>query len=283
MSDQEALLQAKLVLEHPGLAARAAELLGRPIELGIEKLPLSVQRGLAKATRSALTIGLRAAVSTLDCAPGRAASPALHRFAGGVAGAAGGFFGVLAMPAELPISTLIILRAIADIARSEGENLRDLEARLACLEVLALGGGRRDERDERDVNGRAHGNMAAETGYYAARIGLAQSLQRATQHLTRHGLARKLAPPVADWLTRIAARFSVQVSQEIAAKLVPLLGAATGAAINTLFVQHFQDVARAHFTIRRLERNYGAERVKTIYTELRWTQTRWIAPPPPEA
>jgi hypothetical protein len=275
LSDREALLRAKLVLEHPGLAAKAAELLGRPIELGIEKLPPSMQRGLANVTRTALKVGLNAAVSTLsldvDGRPGRSASPRLHRLAGGVAGAAGGFFGVLAMPAELPISTLIILRAIADIARSEGENLRELEARLACLEVLALGGGRPDA------------NMSAETGYYAARIGLAQSLKRAAEHLSRHGLARKLAPPVADWITRIAARFSVQVSQEIAAKLVPLLGAATGAAINTLFVRHFQDVARAHFTIRRLERSYGAERVKSMYTALRWTQTNWIEPPLPEA
>jgi hypothetical protein len=266
LSDQEALLRAKLVLEHPGLAAKAAEVLGRPIELGIEKLPASFQRGIALATRTALAVGLRAAVSTLDgAAPGTAASPNFHRIAGGVAGAAGGFFGLLAMPAELPISTLIILRSIADIARSEGEDLHEIEARLACLEVLALGGGGTDPA-----------TGAAETGYYAARLGLAQSIKQAVDHITKHGLAKRLAPPVAELISRIAARFSVQVSQKTLAKAVPLLGAATGAAINTLFVHHFQSVARAHFTIRRLERSYGEGPVHGAYEALIWVDPNKI-------
>jgi hypothetical protein len=41
---------------------------------------------------------------------------------------------------ELPISTIVRLRSIADIARREDEDFRTIEAQLACLEVLALGG-----------------------------------------------------------------------------------------------------------------------------------------------
>jgi hypothetical protein len=166
------------------------------------------------------------------------------------------------MPAELPVSTIIILRSIADIARIEGEDLQQIEARLACLEVLALGGGRADAY------------KAAETGYYAARIGLAQSLNKAVEHIARHGIGSKLAPPVAELLTRVASRFSVQVTQKALIKAIPLVSAASGAAINTLFIQHFQDVARAHFTIRRLERSYGAEFVQRTYTQLAWK--RWV-------
>ena len=186
-SDRDALLQAKLVLEHPGLAARAAELLGHPIERGIESLPETVQRVIAAATRSALKLGLTVAVSTLGDKRPSDSSPMWHRIAGGVTGAAGGFFGIVAMPAELPVSTIIILRSIADIARAEGEDLHAVEARLACLEVLALGGGRTDAY------------KAAETGYYAARIGLTQSLNKAVEHISRHGIGRKLAPPVAEY------------------------------------------------------------------------------------
>ena len=40
---------------------------------------------------------------------------------------------------ELPLTTTIMLRAIADIARHNGEDSRTLEARLACLQVFALG------------------------------------------------------------------------------------------------------------------------------------------------
>jgi hypothetical protein len=260
-SDREALLQAKLVLEHPGLAARAAELLGHPIERGIESLPETVQRVIAAATRSALKLGLTVAVSTLGAKRPSDSSPMWHRIAGGVTGAAGGFFGIAAMPAELPVSTIIILRSIADIARTEGEDLHRVEARLACLEVLALGGGHSDAY------------KAAETGYYAARIGLAQSLNKAVEHIARHGISQKLAPPVAELLTRVASRFSVQVTQNALIKAIPLVSAASGAAINTLFIQHFQDVARAHFTIRRLERRYGPDFVQRMYTQLEWT--RW--------
>lgn len=256
--DREALLAAKLVLEHPGVAARAAELIGYPIERGIESLPPSVQRAIARATRSALTLGLHIAVSTLNKRPGRAASPMFHKVVGSVTGAAGGFLGFAALPAELPISTIIILRSIADVARSEGEDLHDMETRLACLEVLALGGGREESY------------RSAETGYYAARFGMAQSFKKAVAHVGQHGLGKKLAPPVVDWLARVAARFSVQVSQELLVKAIPFVSAASGAAINALFVQHFQDVARAHFTIRRLERRYGVGPVHGWYTELKW-------------
>jgi hypothetical protein len=34
----------------------------------------------------------------------------------------GGGFGLAALPVELPISTIIMLRSIGDIARSEGED-----------------------------------------------------------------------------------------------------------------------------------------------------------------
>jgi hypothetical protein len=262
LADREALLEAKLVLEHPGFIARASELLGHPIERGIDNLPPSVQGALAKATQKTLQMGLQLAVASLDRPDQRPAKRrsglVWHRVAGGVAGAAGGFFGLVALPAELPISTLIILRAIADVARHEGENLSELESRMACLEVLALSGSQPASA------------RSAETGYYAARIGLAQSFKKAVEHVGRHGLSKQVAPPVAEWLTRVGAKYSARVSHKLIAKAIPLVGAASGAAINTLFVQHFQDIARAHFTIRRLERAYGADPIQAAYTQLQW-------------
>ena len=65
-------------------------------------------------------------------------------------------------------------------------------------------------------------------------------------------------------------RYSARVSHKLLAKAIPLVGAASGAAINSLFVRHFQDVARAHFTIRRLERVYGAAPIQDAYTQLQW-------------
>jgi hypothetical protein len=42
-----------------------------------------------------------------------------------------------------------------------------------------------------------------------------------------------------------------------------------GALINTYFIDHYQDLARAHFTIRRLEREYGEGLVREAYHSLR--------------
>ncbi|MDH3252238.1 MAG: EcsC family protein, partial [Ignavibacteria bacterium] len=39
--------------------------------------------------------------------------------------------------------------------------------------------------------------------------------------------------------------------------------------INLVFMSHFQDMARGHFTIRRLERSYGENLVRQEYERLR--------------
>ena len=35
--------------------------------------------------------------------------------------------------------------------------------------------------------------------------------------------------------------------------------------MNYAFIEHFQDVARGHFTVRRLEQLYGKERIHSEY------------------
>ena len=63
----------------------------------------------------------------------------------------------------------------------------------------------------------------------------------------------------------MASRFSIVVSEKAAAQAVPVIGALGGALINSVFIGHFQDVARGHFVIRRLERKYGAALVRNVY------------------
>ena len=46
-------------------------------------------------------------------------------------------------------------------------------------------------------------------------------------------------------------------------------GAAGGAAVNLIFINHFQDMARGHFTVRRLERKYGEEMIRSEYERIR--------------
>jgi hypothetical protein len=44
-----------------------------------------------------------------------------------------------------------------------------------------------------------------------------------------------------------------------------MIGAVGDALINSVFIDHFQDIARGHFIIQRLERRYDPELVKQAY------------------
>lgn len=258
MIDDNALRElatARDLLEHPGLAAQLAHYIGAPIENLINKrLPKPVSTRIDAITRRALQLSLRSALLTLG-RTSREAGTGRHRFAVALTGGAGGFFGLPGLAVELPLTTTLMLRSIAAIARAEGERIDEPETALACLEVLAHGGASRSDD-------------ASESGYFTVRAAMAQQLNVAARHIAAHGISHKGGPALATLLGRIAARFSINVSEKLAAQAVPLVGAASGAALNMLFIGHFQAVARGHFTIRRLERRYGETAVRKAYEAL---------------
>lgn len=250
--DLKKLQSAVRALERPTWAMRIVNLIGMPIEAATKLLPRKANSALARTTTLAVRKALVTAVSTMNAdRPGRP-SRRLHRAAVMASGGIGGFFGLPGLAVELPVSTVIMLRAIADIARSEGEDVGSVEAQLACMQVFALGG--RHPADD-----------ASETAYYAVRIGLARALSEAAEYIAARGISEEGAPVLVRLIARIAARFNVVVSEKVAAQTVPVLGAATGAAINLLFVSSFQRTAAGHFLVRRLERKYGPEVVKSAY------------------
>src|SRR3712207_5888598 len=168
----------------------------------------------------------------------------------------GGALGFSAVLVELPVSTAIMLRSIARIAQSEGEDLQDPETALACLQVFALGGHTRSDN-------------LHEAGYFAVRAAMAKSVTRALQQMAGRGVIDESTSTIVRLLAQIGARFGVVVSQKVAAQAVPVLGAIGGAAINAAFVDHFQSLARGHFTVRRLERIYGKGTVRRAYDRIR--------------
>jgi hypothetical protein len=248
------LAYAKSLLENPGLTARLAQILGSPIEKGFKMLPANWSSVVHKATKGALDKALHVAIATIGSKNPRKSSERFHKFLAGASGGIGGAFGLAALPIELPVSTAIMLRSIADIARSEGHDLRSVGAKLNCLEVFAFGAGKSSD--------------AAESGYWAVRTALAQAVSEATSYLAQKGIVEKSAPVLVRLVSAIAARFGVVVSEEIAAKAVPVIGAASGSIINVLFMDHFQDMARGHFIVRRLEMKYGTPFVRAEYERL---------------
>jgi hypothetical protein len=253
-ADTAALKRAVLSLEHPGLAARLANLVGRPIDLLAKALPESTSQAIAAATAKGLQAALKVALLTIRRSP-VGGSQLLHKYLAMASGAAGGTFGLATLPLELPVSTIIMLRSIAEIAQSEGENLSDPEAALSCVQVFALGG--------------RNGAGELETGYFAVRSMLAKSVTEAARYIAERGIVEEGAPVLVRFVGQVASRFGVVVTQKLGAQAIPVIGALGGAAVNYAFIEHFQDVARGHFIVRRLERSYGKDLVRAEYERLR--------------
>ena len=254
LDDLAALRRAAQLLEQPSLASRLANMLGKPIELIEHALPASASHVIAQATSKALEAALQVALRTMRRRP-HAASRILHKALATASGAAGGAFGLAALPFELPVSTIIMLRSIADIARSEGEHLSDPDTALSCVQVFALGG-------------RANSTDASESGYFAARGVLAKTVTQAARLIAERGVIGEGSPILVRFITQVTSRFGAVVTQKLAAQALPVVGALGGAAVNYAFIEHFQDVAQGHFTVRRLERAYGKGLIKAEYERL---------------
>ncbi|MFG0266710.1 MAG: EcsC family protein [Rhodopirellula sp. JB055] len=264
----EELRQAKKVLEHHGIADRLTEMIGTPVTASLKMLPDSVESTIHSAIDKSLHVALDVALRTLGPEKdARGASvrdkPKLltHKLLAGLSGAAGGALGGATVAAELPVSTVLILRSVADIARSEGEDLSDVEARLACLEVFALDPGQASDIDDE-----------TEIGYFAVRAAMAKQIQDASKYILKNGIKDSAAPPLVRLVTQIGKRFGVVVSEKAAAQAIPIIGAVGGALINSYFIDHYQGLARAHFTIRRLERTHGQPLIREAYGQIKLRQ-----------
>ncbi len=246
------LRTAVMLLEDTGIGIRLMNVIGYPIEGMIYALPRKIGRPIRKAVAN--TVGQLFYVALCNMNKKKCDRPFrfIHEATVVMSGAIGGFFGLPGLVLELPFSTTLMLRSIADIARSEGEDISSMDTRLACMTVFGLGGKTRSDD-------------AAETAYYAVRAALARSLSKAAEFIAERGMMEEGTPIAIRMMANLASRFGVFVTDKMAAELVPILGGLGGAVINLIFIKHFQAAARGHFTVRRLERKYGGELVKKEY------------------
>lgn len=292
--DAASLKTAHQLLENPGVVAKLSSLIGEPIEAGLKSLPENVSSAISTAVKKAVEAAFGVALKTMDLEtpdePSKSRMPGWlqkttsaagglvgnmfasdskvpeeksavskasnfwHKAAVATTGAVGGAFGLSAILIELPVSTTIMMRSIADVARSEGEDLTTEEARTQCVSVLAFGGRSKDDDD-------------AEVGYFAVRQAMASLVTDAAAQLAKEG-GTGVSTVLVQLINQVAERFGTTVTPKVMAQLVPVIGAASGAAINTLFIDHFQNMARGHFTVRRLERKYNVPLIESEYRKL---------------
>jgi hypothetical protein len=242
---QAELDAARRVLEESSLASRLANMAGTPVEALRKRLPSFAQGMLDKAVRHALSQALTAATrSAPGWTPPGISSAWMHRGMAAASGAVGGAFGLPGTLVELPVSTTLLLRQIAAEAAAAGEDPTQIETGAECLKVFALGGPNASDD-------------ATETGYFATRLALAQFLPT---------MGASLLP---GFIGAVAARFTGPLMLKLGAQAAPVMGAAAGAAVNLAFLEHFRALGRAHFTVRRLEREHGPAAVR-----LAWDRSR---------
>ena len=110
-------------------------------------------------------------------------------------------------------------------------------------------------------------------GYYATRTAIAPVDDgEAEIHLNEQiGNASTLV------MTRVTAevlgRITLVLTELSSSTAVPVVGAFTGTSVNMIFTDHFQRIARGHFTVRRLERRHGAEPIKRLYQRIAADET----------
>lgn len=229
-ADAAALAASMAALRSPGgPVVRAADLLGRVLG----------RAGDAVMRRAGLSGGGNPALQQVaEIALGRAFDIALlgvedrigpmpsppGMAAAAVSGVLGGMAGMAGFLPDAVATTLIIMRDIARIAREEGEDLSTEAARAACVAVFGL-------------------RAEDESGYFSARLMLQGQAAQAV-------------------LQRVATRWGPVLGEKFALGAVPLAGAVAGSVLNTAFLAHYRRLARAHFTIRRLERQHGRATIR---------------------
>lgn len=230
-AEREELWRAATTLvDSRGVVIRISEVLGGALDrFGGRAASAALGEGwrdkVAQMAEQALRRGYGLATLGLDPDGTRQPWGWFNKLIASASGATGGFLGAPGLAVDLPVTTAVILRSVAEIARSYGEDIGSEEGKRACLEVFALGGSG-GEDDE------------AEVGYWGARAAL--------------GL---LATDAA--LRQIARSFGVALSEKFLAQSVPAIGAVAGGGLNYVFIDYYQQMARVHFTLRQMERRTG--------------------------
>ena len=150
-------------------------------------------------------------------------------------GAAGGSGGLATSLVELPVTITVFMHAIRAEARAAGFDPDTDGIRAACLEVFS------DATPLREDDG-------MNTAFLSARMTLT-------------------GPALHKLIATIAPRLALVLGQKLAAQTVPVLGAASGAAVNAAYLRYYREIARIRFALMRLAQSHGGEAVALAFAK----------------
>lgn len=208
--------------------------LGNVVDRGINRIPEDWRGEITKKIRETLDFAQRVSIVQMDDEPGRRSSGERYTAMAMATGVAGGTLGLPSVLAELPITTGLILRAIADIGRAHGHRLNDPEFRATCIEVFAYGGPL-DDDDDADIT------------FIASKLG---------------------AIEVSELVAKVAIRYAAALAPKIVAMSVPVAGSVLGAGVNWAYMNFYQSMARVLFMLHPIQRKYDRAQVRSCFGSL---------------
>ena len=211
----------ELAAEYRATSGRAVQLLnlvGGQMDGLLERLPSTVWDNLEWGTEQALHFALDAAGKSRNMFGD---SPRWFTTAASATlGAAGGFGGMPATLAELPITTTVLLHGIQGAAIDHGFDPSEDGIRFECIQLFAAPGPL-EKNDDLDL------------AFISVRTAVSGTALQAL-------------------IARVAPRLGTVLGQKLAAQMAAVLGAAAGASINVAYAQHYRRIAHVHFGLRRL-------------------------------
>ena len=213
-----------------GLGMQVLNVIGVTAESLIDRLPKELRGRLDRATEVALAAGMRTAHGSRGMLKDQ--PDWLNSAFTTAMGAAGGFGGLPTAMAEIPVTTMVLLRIIEGVAAEHGFDTESENVQFDVIQVFAAAG----------PLGRGEG---ADLGFLTSRMALSGGTVRAM-------------------ITRVAPRFATVLGQKLAAQTVPVLGAMAGAATNYAFTSYYNEMAHVHFGLLRLAEDSGRPREELL-------------------
>ena len=255
LSDQDfarVIAAAEIYLSSRSILSSVIATLGNVVHRGLAMVPAEWREPITAKIHETLVVVQGPAVWNMDDDPGRGSKEWLYTASVIAAGIAGGAGGLPTLLVELPITTGLMLRSIADTGRAHGGRIEDPLFRATCIEVFAY--GTPIEEDDEELT------------FLAARLG-----------------AVKVAEATAEVIAKVAARYAAVLGPQIAARSVPVTGAFLGAALNWSYMSFYQSMAQVLFTLFPIEWKHDPAQVRSCFAsvvrELREKQvTRLRAP-----
>ncbi|MBS0123133.1 EcsC family protein [Thetidibacter halocola] len=197
-------------------------LINRPTERAISRLPQGTQEQLERLTAKALERAMDAASASQGIL---SRHPWADTASLAAAGALGGLGGLPSALVELPVTVTLMARVVQGQARAHGYDPDEMQTRRDCLLAFA-------------AEGPVAGRDGADLGFLATRLTLTGASVRAG-------------------IGMVAPRVAALIGRSLATRAVPVLGAATGAAVNASYAGYYRDMAGVVFGLRRLSEESG--------------------------